>query len=125
MYWEYQTILFEFRKDGLLGDKYIDDADVEHNLNQQGKLGWELVNVTPVQDGLLAFLKKEIRPVAGQQKAEPLERPVSEKAMQREKGKNRDFVRVQDGELVPGPGKKKPSPGIRGENDLIGGIRIS
>lgn len=125
MYWEYQTILFEFRKDGLLGDKYIDDADVENTLNEQGKLGWELVNVTPVQDGLLSFLKKEIRPAAKQLKAEPRERPLTEKAIQEEKGKNRDFIQVQDGELVPGPGKKKPSAGVRGESDLIGGIRIS
>jgi hypothetical protein len=125
MYWEYQTILFEFRKDGLLGDKYIDDAEVENNLNEQGKLGWELVNVTPVQEGLLAFLKKEKRPVARQPKTEPVQQPVTEKADQPERPINRDYVQVQDRELVPGPGKKRQNSGVRGENDLIGGIKIS
>ena len=57
MYWQYRTILFEYHKDGLLGDKYIDDEEVERVLNEQGEEGWELVTVTPVQEGLLSFLK--------------------------------------------------------------------
>ena len=44
MYWQYRTILFEFQKDGLLGDKYVDDEEVEKILNEQGEQGWELVS---------------------------------------------------------------------------------
>lgn len=58
MVWQYRTILFEFTKDGLLGDKYVDDEEMEKTLNQLGGKGWELVNVTLLQDGVLAFLKK-------------------------------------------------------------------
>lgn len=58
MDWEYRTILFEYHKDGLLGDKYIDDEQVEKVLNEQGEKGWELVGVTPVQEGLLSFFKR-------------------------------------------------------------------
>jgi hypothetical protein len=58
--WQYRTILFEFQKDGLLGDKYIDDEDVESTLNEQGARGWELVNVALVQEGLLAFFKRSV-----------------------------------------------------------------
>ncbi len=58
MQWQYRTILFEYHKDGLLGDKYIDDEEVEQTLNEQGAEGWELVGVTPVQEGLLSFLKR-------------------------------------------------------------------
>lgn len=58
MYWQYRTILFEYQKDGLLGDKYIDDEQLEKTLNDQGDSGWELIAVTPVQEGLLAFFKR-------------------------------------------------------------------
>ena len=61
MVWQYRTILFEFTKDGLLGDKYVDDEEMEKTLNQLGGKAWELVNVTLLQDGVLAFLKKPAR----------------------------------------------------------------
>ncbi len=61
MRWQYRTILFEFGKDGLLGDKYLDDEEVEKTLNQQGNDEWELVNVTMMQEGLLAVLKRPRR----------------------------------------------------------------
>jgi len=57
VYWQYRTILFEYQKDGLLGDRYIDDEEMEKTLNEQGSSGWELIAVTPVQEGLLAFFK--------------------------------------------------------------------
>ena len=60
MAWQYRTILFEFTKDGLLGDKYVDDEEMEKTLNEMGALGWELVNVTLLQDGLLAILKRPV-----------------------------------------------------------------
>lgn len=58
MNWQYQTILFEFQKDGLLGDKYVDDEEMDKILNEQGEQGWELVGVTAVQEGLLTFFKR-------------------------------------------------------------------
>ena len=58
MLWQYRTILFEFTKDGLLGDKYVDDEEMEKTLNQLGGQSWELVDVTLLQDGVLAFLKR-------------------------------------------------------------------
>lgn len=60
MFWEYQTIIFEFTKDGLLGDKYVDDQDMQKTLNELGQTGWELVNALLLQDGVLTFLKREI-----------------------------------------------------------------
>ncbi|MCL1981083.1 MAG: DUF4177 domain-containing protein [Proteobacteria bacterium] len=62
MQWQYRTILFEFTKDGLLGDKYVDDEEMEKTLNQMGGQGWELINVTLLQDGVLGFLKKPVQP---------------------------------------------------------------
>jgi len=67
VYWQYRTILFEFHKDGLLGDRYIDDEEVEKTLNEQGASGWELVNVTPIREGLLAFCKRPKKPSLRQQ----------------------------------------------------------
>ena len=37
VYWQYRTILFEYQKDGILGDKYLDDEEMEKVLNQQGE----------------------------------------------------------------------------------------
>jgi hypothetical protein len=34
--WRYRTIVFEFKKNGLLGDRFIDDEEVESTLNEQG-----------------------------------------------------------------------------------------
>ena len=58
MRWQYRTIVFEFQKDGLLGDRFIDDEGVEKTLNEQGREGWELVSATMIQDGLLTLLKR-------------------------------------------------------------------
>ena len=74
MLWKYRTILFEFTKDGLLGDRYVDDEEMERSLNELGALGWELVNVTLLQDGLLAILKHA---AADTVTAGPTVRPVA------------------------------------------------
>lgn len=71
MAWRYRTILFEFTKDGLLGDKYVDDEEVEKTLNELGAQCWELVNVVLLQDGLLAFLKLGIGSKARLAREEP------------------------------------------------------
>lgn len=69
MNWQYRTILFEFQKDGLLGDKYVDDEEMEKILNEQGDQGWELVSVTTVQEGLLTFFKRQQAQPASQASA--------------------------------------------------------
>ena len=125
VYWQYQTMLFEFQKDGLLSDKYIDDEEIENTLNDQGKVGWELVNVTPVQEGLLAFLKKEIRPVVKQVRAESFNAPSTGEMKGQETTTNQEYMQVQDRELVGRPDKKKQEKPAKGEDDLIGGIKIS
>ena len=60
MVWRYRTILFEFAKDGLLGDKYIDEEEMEKSLNELGRRSWELVNVSLIQEGLLAIMKRSV-----------------------------------------------------------------
>ena len=58
MRWQYRTVVFEFQKDGLLGDRFIDDEEVEKTLNEQGRAGWELVSATMIQEGLLTLFKR-------------------------------------------------------------------
>ncbi len=62
MQWQYKTILVGFQKDGLLGDKYIDEEETEEVLNAEGRQGWELVTATLVPEGMLFFCKKELLP---------------------------------------------------------------
>ena len=135
MLWQYRTILFEFTKDGLLGDKYVDDEEMEKNLNKAGEQGWELVNVTLLQDGVLAFLKKPVRQDRGIEEpvlaAAPVTAPVP------------PVLRTQPGVAPRGPAidpdyepEPEPEP-IRvterqrrtvtrnDDSDFIGGIKIS
>ena len=65
--WEYKSLLFEFSKDGLLSDRYVDDEEMERQLNRQGQEGWELVGVSLLHDGLLAVFKRPASepPLAG------------------------------------------------------------
>ena len=39
--WQYKTITVTFQKDGLLGEKYIDEDETEAILNEEGRRGWE------------------------------------------------------------------------------------
>ena len=132
MQWQYRTILFEFTKDGLLGDKYVDDEEMEKTLNEMGRQGWELVNVALLQDGLLTFLKLPLdtgerfaqAAPAGQVSAErpPIINPaLSEPAFQEpaapETGDEWPF-----GDDRP---QNQPSAGKNQQDDFIGGIRIA
>ncbi len=83
MLWQYRTNLFEFTKDGLLGDKYVDDEEMEKTLNELGRQEWEMVSVSLLQDGLLVFLKRPAPEdaefdVEQSRVAEPVQSPVIE-----------------------------------------------
>lgn len=127
MQWQYRTILFEFQKDGLLGDKYIDDEEVETLLNEQGARGWELVNVTMIQEGLLAFCKRAAittqsevqqediqRPVATRRQMVDPEEPVSAEALQQQEREHIQRLEVQRRETMSAI-----------EKDTVGEIKIS
>lgn len=147
MQWQYRTILFEFTKDGLLGDKYVDDEEMEKTLNQVGGQGWELINVTLLQDGVLAFLKKPvgqervIEPAIAVPEPEVAVAPPVLKSRPAPTPKMADFEPVCEPELEPIPEPvfepepepepirvaerpRKPAPRAD-ESDFIGGIRIS
>ncbi|WP_417911808.1 DUF4177 domain-containing protein [Candidatus Electronema sp. TJ] len=69
--WQYKTLLVEFQKDGLLGEKYIDEDETEAVLNEEGRRGWELVTASLTPEGMMFFCKKELPP--GSQQAETAE----------------------------------------------------
>lgn len=148
MLWQYRTMLFEFTKDGLLGDKYVDDEEMEKTLNQLGGKGWELVSVTLLQDGVLAFLKKPVQEgrfsdeplvaaVPGTQPVAPVVRPraaavqppisTPEPVYEPQLGPRSEpqpepSLEPQLGPALHGPRKPGMSEDIP---DSIGGIRIS
>lgn len=153
MVWQYRTILFEFTKDGLLGDRYVDDEEMEKTLNQMGRDSWELVGVSLLQDGLLTFLKRpanEERVDAGPRMRETGNQPLPQRAvepavasrdipaMNRENRltDNRPPISgrspvvnepVFDEEPAPRRNFERPirSRQEQEENDSVGGIRIS
>jgi hypothetical protein len=56
--WSYKTVLFELKKEGLLGSSFIDESEIEESLNEFGKAGWELVSMIDTKDGLIAVFKQ-------------------------------------------------------------------
>ena len=133
MLWRYRTILFEFAKDGLLGDKYIDDEEVEKTLNELGTRSWELVNVSLLQEGLLAILKRPAEERAPIVSAEttakepvvsspayvpPVLLPRSERPVVADNLEGKLKLRDHHGQ-------QRPDAGRREERDCVGGIKIS
>ncbi len=58
MRWGYKTVHFSLKKDGILGNSFLDEAEIEVTLNEYGKSGWELVSFMEVNDGLIAVFKQ-------------------------------------------------------------------
>ena len=129
IHWQYRTIVFEFQKDGLLGDRFIDDEGVEKTLNEQGHNGWELVSATMIQDGLLTLLKRRktetdlhisIDPV---RKNETVERPQSP-AASKEEVTSAKSLQQQEKAYVEGLERQRKQAMEQREQCLVGEIRI-
>jgi hypothetical protein len=60
MKWSYKTVHFELKKEGLLGSGFLDESEIEQELNEFGQRGWELVSVLEVQDGVIAFFRQPL-----------------------------------------------------------------
>ena len=58
--WSYKTVHFELKREGLLGGSFLDEAEIEEQLNDFGRSGWELISVIEVQDGIIAFFKQSM-----------------------------------------------------------------
>ncbi|MBC8208670.1 MAG: DUF4177 domain-containing protein [Desulfobulbaceae bacterium] len=67
MGWSYKTVHFGLKKEGLLGGAFLDEVELEVSLNEYGRLGWELISLVDVQDGLMAVLKQPLGRVPEQQ----------------------------------------------------------
>lgn len=130
MLWQYRTILFEFTKDGLLGDKYVDDEEMEKSLNELGEQEWDLVNVSLLQDGLLAFLKRPARAeevVAERPRAVELPPPVipSRPVITPRNTAASEQLEKDEREHVRSFDRQRNSALRNEENDFVGDIRIS
>ena len=127
MQWQYRTILFEFQKDGLLGDKYIDDEEVETLLNEQGARGWELVNVTMIQEGLLASCKRVAIPAGREMQQEEIQHPVVEKKpmVEPEEPVSAEALQQQEREHIQRLEAQRRETMSALEKDTVGDIKIS
>ncbi len=69
MQWNYKTVQYELKKEGLLRNSFLDELEVEQSLNEYGQQGWELVSLFAMQDGLMAIFKQPLgrsyAPIAG------------------------------------------------------------
>lgn len=60
MRWSYKTVHYELKKEGILGNSFLDEPEIELSLNQYGKAGWELVSLLETIDGLIAVFKQPL-----------------------------------------------------------------
>lgn len=60
MKWSYKTVHFELKKEGLLGGAFLDETEIEEQLNQFGQSGWELISVIEVQNGIICFFRQPL-----------------------------------------------------------------
>ena len=127
MQWQYRTILFEFQKDGLLGDKYIDDEEVEILLNEQGARGWELVNVTMIQEGLLAFCKRAAITTERDVQPEKTQRSVATKKLMPDPEElvSAEVLQQQEREHIQRLEEQRRETMSAIEKDTVGEIKIS
>ena len=58
MRWSYKIVHYDYKKEGLLGGTFLDEAEIEQSMNELGKAGWELISTLEVQDGLTATFKQ-------------------------------------------------------------------
>jgi len=132
MLWQYRTNLFEFTKDGLLGDKYVDDEEMEKTLNELGGQEWELVSVSLLQDGLLVFLKRPM--LEGAEAAIEQPRIIEPVALPVVESRPADFsrdsitaeqIQAEEPEPVRIFDRPRKSTRSREEMDFVGDIKIS
>ncbi|MBU0943890.1 MAG: DUF4177 domain-containing protein [Proteobacteria bacterium] len=60
MRWSYKTVRFGLKKEGILGNAFLDESEIELSLNEFGKFGWELVSFMEVQDGVIGVFKQPL-----------------------------------------------------------------
>ena len=66
MRWSYKSVLYELKKEGLLGSAFLDESEIEQSLNEFGAAGWELVSMLETRDGIMAVFKQPLAKVAAQ-----------------------------------------------------------
>ena len=71
MKWSYKAVHFELKKEGILGSGFLDESEIEQELNEYGRSGWELVSALEVHDGMIAFFKQPFGLKAGTLENEP------------------------------------------------------
>lgn len=128
MRWQYRTVIFEFQKDGLLGDRFIDDEEMEKTLNEQGRAGWELVSATMVQDGLLTLFKRPESYRGLDSEVEQASRAVdfaSEAEAEGQEAFSAEDIRHQEQEHIKTLERQRRQAMEEQERFMVGDIKIS
>lgn len=126
MRWQYRTVIFEFQKDGLLGDRFIDDEEMEKTLNEQGRAGWELVSATMVQDGLLTLFKRPERSVGLQKDEKTVTAdPESDLGPVEDRAFSAEEIREQEREHIRTLEEQRRRAMAEQDRFVVGDIKIS
>ena len=121
MRWSYKTVLYELKKEGLLGSAFLDESEMEQSLNEFGASGWDLVSMLETRDGIIAVFKQPLgrpthHPVDEEQEEEVEEEEVRVLTISRQPPVSREREPIIREKEQPEE-KSEPSSGI-------GSIRI-
>jgi hypothetical protein len=128
MRWNYKTVQYGLKKEGLLGSSFLDEAEVEQSLNEFGQAGWELVSLFGMQDGLMAVFKQPV-----ERKIAPLQEPVQEPVLNENTSSHRFSLNSREGQATDlvvegkiggrGPDVSRVMP-KKTQEEGVGSIRI-
>lgn len=133
MRWGYKTIHFSMKKDGILGNAFLDETEIEVTLNEYGKSGWELISFMEVSDGLIAVFKQPFDyglPDFTEEEPIQEEMPVKERVVEKlqtatiEPAEEPPVNRLQQEEKVEVASPAQEKKIDRNEGTDVGSIRI-
>ncbi|MBE0582232.1 MAG: DUF4177 domain-containing protein [Desulfofustis sp.] len=130
MRWGYKTVHFAMKKEGLLGGVFLDETEIEQELNEFGKSGWELVSLLEMNDGLIAFFKQQLGGTAAAPRGD---REAGDRLYRQDGGSaERDSPELTPSAVVPSPGafsvdreyKAGRQESAQPDHNVIGAIKI-
>jgi len=126
--WGYKTVHFAMKKEGLLGGVFLDETEIEQELNEFGRSGWELISLLEMQDGVIAFFKQPLgqRMAVGDDDREFSAQPPAKEGASgppdAQAAPSRDFSR----QPAADESRQRPerSGHGRGDDNVVGAIKI-
>jgi hypothetical protein len=118
MRWSYKSVHYDYKKEGLLGGTFLDEAEIEQSMNEFGQAGWELVALLEAQDGLMAIFKQPLDIPARQNVHSAIETKQEDERALPERG-------IHSGRVLPASHKVAVAEDMEKQEELAPEIPVS